>query len=476
MASRRDQLQAYQFLQQRAVSALVTGETDPEQPPFRRSAGAAFASIALAVVALACVGVYGMISPGGNNGWRTDPGVIVEKETGTRYVYLDGRLHPVANYASALLLLGDHHGTQQVARDSLVGVPRGPRIGIPDAPDALPDADRLLTGAWSLCSAPASDTAGSRIEESVLLVGTTPGGGTGLGDRALLVELAETGDRFVVWHGHRHPITDYGTVGTGLALTTEPWVRVGRAWLDVLPAGAPIEPIPVAQPGAPSTAVPGRTDLRAGTLLVVTTAGGRQYYLADRDALRPITELQYNVERAYPPILAAYPGAEPRALALAPSLAAAARRLDPPAADDAAAPPAPPVIARPPDAETTVCATVEPGESTPHLTVAPTLPPADPLATTARRTPAGTPLADRVYVPPGWAALVESMPSAQSPTGTLTVVTDLGRRYPLATPQVQRMLGYETAHPIRLPAELITRLPEGPGLDPTTATHQTTTG
>jgi hypothetical protein len=33
MASKRDQLHAYQFLVQRVISALVTRETDPEQPP-----------------------------------------------------------------------------------------------------------------------------------------------------------------------------------------------------------------------------------------------------------------------------------------------------------------------------------------------------------------------------------------------------------------------------------------------------------
>ncbi|NBH11520.1 type VII secretion protein EccB, partial [Amycolatopsis sp. SID8362] len=151
MASKRDQLQAYQFLVQRATSALVTRETDPEQPPFRRTGSATFAGIALGIVSLAGAGVYGLIVPGGNTAWRQDSAVIVEKETGTRYVYLDGRLHPVANYASALLLLGDHRATEQVSRESLAGVPRGPRLGIPDAPDALPAPARLLTGSWSLC-------------------------------------------------------------------------------------------------------------------------------------------------------------------------------------------------------------------------------------------------------------------------------------------------------------------------------------
>ncbi|MFE0019559.1 type VII secretion protein EccB [Amycolatopsis sp. NPDC059021] len=477
MASKRDQLQAYQFLVQRATSALVTRETDPEQPPFRRTGTASFAGIALGIVSLAAVGVYGMIVPGGNTSWRKESAVIVEKETGTRYVYLDDRLHPVANYASALLLLGDHRATEQVSRESLAGVPRGPRIGIPDAPDALPAAGRLLTGSWSLCSAPASDVAGSRIEESVLLAGADPAGGAGLGDQALLVELVTNGDRYLVWRGHRHRIEDYGAVGTGLALTAEPWARVGRPWLDVLPEGAPIGPLAVAQPGEPSTAVPGRTDIRAGMLLVVQpSGGGRQYYLAERDALRPISALQYDIQRAAAQTSAAYPGGEPMAVSLPPSLATGSRRLDPAEAVAGAAPATRPSIARPRDRESTVCATFAPGGTAPRLTVDPALPPADPMAATARRSADGTPLADRVHVPPGSAAVVEAMPSAQAPSGTLTLVTDLGRRYPLASPDVLKMLGYSADHAVRLPAGLVARLPEGPGLDPNAAKNQTLGG
>lgn len=473
MSSRRDQLQAYQFQVQRAVSALVTRETDPEQPPFRRSTSALVAGIVLAVVALVGVGVYGVIVPGGNNTWRTQSSVIVEKETGTRYVYLDGRLHPVTNYVSALLVLGQHSPTLSVSHNSLVGVPRGPLIGIPDAPDALPGPDRLLAGSWSLCSAPATDVSGSPIEQSVLLAGATPSGGSGLGDRALLVRLASTGDRYLIWHGFRHHIDDYGSVGTGLALTNQPWATVGQAWLDVLPDGAPLSPIAVGQTGTLSTAVPGRSDIRVGMLLVVRTQdGGQQYYLAGPDSLAPITEAQYDIQRAYPSTMAAYPSGTPTAVALDPSLAAAARRIDAPATAADSAPNARPAIAGVSDTATTVCATVAPGGSVPQLIVGPTLPPTDPLAVTGGRSAAGTPLADRVYVPAGWAALVDAMPSPQAPSGTLAVVTDEGRCYPLASPDVLKILGYDAAQPVRMPAGMVARLPQGPSLDPTAAAQQ----
>src|SRR3954454_16301747 len=100
MASRQTQLHSHQFAVQRLVSAFVTRETDPVQAPLRRTLGAVFASVMLATVTLVGVGVYGLISNGGNTSWRTERAVIVERESGARYVYLDGKLHPVVNYAS----------------------------------------------------------------------------------------------------------------------------------------------------------------------------------------------------------------------------------------------------------------------------------------------------------------------------------------------------------------------------------------
>ncbi|WP_329070380.1 type VII secretion protein EccB [Amycolatopsis sp. NBC_01480] len=57
----------------------------------------------------------------------------------------------MTNYASALLALGSHAATTPVSAKSLIGVPRGPRIGIQDAPDALPGPGQVLRDGWT-CS------------------------------------------------------------------------------------------------------------------------------------------------------------------------------------------------------------------------------------------------------------------------------------------------------------------------------------
>jgi type VII secretion protein EccB len=471
MASKRDQLHAYQFLAQRVVSALVTRESDPEQPPFRRPSNSAFASIALAVIALAAVGVYGFIVPGGNKSWRSGESVIVEKETGTRHIYLDGRLHPVANYTSALLLLGQHASTVSVSRKSLVDVPRGPRIGIPDAPDALPGRDRVLAGSWSLCSQPVKDLSGAVVTESVLLAGLSPRGGAAVGDAALLVEVPATRDWHLIWHGYRHRISQADTTVVGLALRTVPRISVGMALVDNLPAGPSIGPIPLPDMGQPSAALPGRPDLRVGQLLVVQTSGV-QYYLADAELLRPISPLQYDIQRAYRPTSDAYAGGDPVAIPLSP-LGLSSARVAPvaPASADQA-PATRTAFAGGGDTNVPVCATFDSGATVPRLTVAPDLPPSDPISATPRRTETGLPLADRVVVPPGSAIVVEAMPSPQAQAGTVVVVTDLGRSHPIASRDILGVLGFDGVQPVRMPAGLVARIPLGSGLDPAVAKNQ----
>ena len=93
MASRQDQLHSYQFAMQRMVAAVVARDADPVRSPIRRLAGAALAGVLIAALCLAAVAVYGVLAPGGATGWRSQGAIVVEKETGARYVYLDGSLH-----------------------------------------------------------------------------------------------------------------------------------------------------------------------------------------------------------------------------------------------------------------------------------------------------------------------------------------------------------------------------------------------
>ncbi|HEY0448953.1 type VII secretion protein EccB [Actinophytocola sp.] len=461
MASKRDQLHAYQFLVQRTVSALVTRETDPEQPPFRRPGNAAFGGLALAVIALAAVGVYGILVPGGNDSWRDGKSVVVEKETGTRYVYLDERLHPVANYTSALLAIDSSAKTVTVSRNSLMGVPRGPRIGIPDAPDALPGKGQLMSGGWTMCSQPLADPTGTMVPRSVLMVAQQPATGERLGANAVLLTAGE--ETFLVHNGYRHRIAPGDLTTVSVALRPTPALRVSPAVVEALPVGLPLRPIPVPGAGKPSSAIAGRPDLRAGQLFVTTTSRGVQHYLVEPARLRPITELQYDIQRAFAPTAAAYPGSKPVGLPLD-LLDAGSARMATVAAPRAADPPSErPEFTYGAD-DATVCLTFSRHRFVPTVTMEPAMPEIDPMTATPRRTTGGTALADRVSVPAGHAVVVESMPSEDAPRGTLMVVTDMGMSYPLADQKVLEVLGYAGIEPVRMPAGLVARIPMGSGL------------
>ncbi len=125
MQTRRDHVQAYQFAMGRLASALVSGDPGRGDSPTRRSALGSVFGVGLVVLLCAGYGVYGLISPVAKDDWRKDGTIVLEKDTGNRYVYANGELRPVRNYASALLIAGARTAPETVSATSLAGVPHG---------------------------------------------------------------------------------------------------------------------------------------------------------------------------------------------------------------------------------------------------------------------------------------------------------------------------------------------------------------
>lgn len=452
VASRRDLIQSLQFAARRVVSAVVLRRTDPREWPFRRLGGAGVGSVMLAVVALGGVGVYGMVFPGGKTSWRDGRSVVVDSRSGASYVYVDGALHPVLNFASAALVVGSTAVTT-TAPQSLAGVPRGGVVGIRDAPTALPTADELVTPPWALCSEQVAD-AGGTVSRTRLVVGRDAGAGRLPGEAALLVTDTSDGTQHLVWRDHRYLLADKDVDRVALQLDGEVAVPVGHAWLTALPAGRPFTVLRPPGSGRPSQ-VPGAT---VGQLVkVVGDDRGTQYYVATATRLVPVTPVQAEIQRT----------ADDKVLTLSPA-AVAGRTEERAGSSDAAQPAQVPEYVQPQNAETVVCATYRDGDFTPQVVVDSQVPAGGGVATVGT-TSTGTALADRVWVPPGRAALVEALPSAQSQHGPLYLVTDAGRRYPVPSADVLRALGLAGTPTSKLPAGLVVRIPEGPALDPAAA-------
>ncbi|MGC4896690.1 type VII secretion protein EccB [Micromonospora sp. DT31] len=457
MASRQDQLHSYQFTVQRAVAALVMRETDPPQSPFRRLAGAGLASVLVAAIALGGVALYGLFTGGGDS-WRETGAVIVEKESGARFVYRDEKLHPVLNYASALLIIGaEQPKTVLVTRRAIDGVPRGLPLGIADAPDSLPASNRLVRGGWTLCSVAGGEAgrgeAGAGAARSALLIGRDATGGRPLGDQGLLVRHPD-GGLHLLWHDRRYPLRDTDRVLAALAATRERAVPVAAALLNTLPAGADLAPPPVGALGTPSEQV---TDAAVGDVyLVRNSGGGRQYAVAQRAGLAGITELQAAL------LLARTGQGEPKPITLG-RFAAVPKQPDLVPGGPTAPPAAPPSLAAAEGG--TLCARAGDDAGVRELHLGATVPEAG----TGSAPGARGGLADQVVVEPGRGALVEAVAAPGATGGAVCVVTDLGRRYALTGADVPGMLGYTGVRPVRLPAGLVDLLPAGSPLDPESA-------
>ncbi|MEV2237398.1 type VII secretion protein EccB [Micromonospora sp. NPDC049891] len=451
MPSRQDQLHSYQFTIQRTVAALVTREPDPAQSPLRRLAGAGMASVLVAAIGLGGAALYGLVTGGGTK-WRDAGVVIVEKESGARFVYRDEKLHPVLNYASALLIIGAQRPrTVLVSSRSIDGVPRGLPLGIRDAPDSLPPAARLATAAWTVCSV--SRTGHGPETRSVLLVGTGDTGGRALGRDALLLRGPD-GRLHLLWQQRRHLIRDTDRVLAALATTRSRSVPVAAALLNTVPAGTDLAPLNPPGLGRPSSRV---AEARIGDVLVVSNSGGgRQYAVVLRDGLAGITELQAGL------LLARTGQREPEQVSL--GRFAALPQLPDLAPVGPDAPPAGPPRLATPDSSA-ICARVGDDTGPVELRLGVDLP----ALTPAPEQPTDSTTADHVLVEPGRGAIVEAVAAPGATGGAISVVTDLGRRYALASPDVTGMLGYGDVRPVRLPAGVVSLVPAGAPLDPDAA-------
>ncbi|GAA1736412.1 type VII secretion protein EccB [Luedemannella helvata] len=453
MASRSDQLHSHQFALQRVVGALAMRDPDPVASPLRRMGGALIGGILVAAVALAAVGVYGLLRPGGNDAWRDGDAVIVDEKTGARYVYRDGLLHPVLNQASALLLAGSPR-TVVVAGASLRDVPRGAPLGIPGAPDPLPAADALVTDGWLLCSR----TVGGR-PESVLDLGAGPAATSPLGpDEGLLVSAGD--EQYLIWQRHRHAIRDKGVLGALWA--GEPVVPVAPALINGIPPGPDLASLTVPDAGHPAAF--GRA-LVGQVLKYESLTGSVQFLLALADGLAPITPVQAGL------LLGNGVNTSGRATEITVGEYDRARKAAP--FTPGAGPDLPAAVPRLARVAGGLCASFVDDRTAPEVVVWQ----GPPVAPGEARTGGvwqGAVVADAVRVAPGRGAVVEAASAPGAAGGALAVVTDQGVRYAVPSADALAALGYSGVRPTRLPAALVALIPGGPALDPVAAAKPAT--
>ncbi|MFF4168852.1 type VII secretion protein EccB [Streptomyces sp. NPDC001744] len=464
MQSRKDQVQAHMFVMGRLVSGMLRQDPDaPESPVGRTNRGLAW-GIGLGVVLVLGFLLFGMISPAGTKSWRTENALIVQKETGTRYLYLDGRLRPVLNYASARLLSSGDPRTVTVSSASLRGEAHGTPVGIPGAPDALPAPGDLEKGAWQVCAVPAPAGTVRPAARTSLRIGFEAGGvfpGKGEG----VLASGPDGHTYLLWSDHRLRIGGHGAL-QALGWSGAPVTPVTAALLDSLPAGADLVAPEIDGRGTESGTV-GGAPARVGQVFALSSPGtDRQYFLLEKAGLRPLTPLAAALvlgdERT---ARESYRGAVPAALPLTAGELTRRQAAGGDPAGPAGWPGTPPAVR--PAAGTAPCAQIQPEGLAPRVRLA--------LVAEAGTAPvpaSGPGIApaclpvEGIAVRPGGGALVQALGAGGGVRGTTTyLVTDVGVKYRLAEATAVDRLGLKGGHAQAVPSRLLDMLPTGPRLD-----------
>ncbi|MEV0698033.1 type VII secretion protein EccB [Saccharopolyspora sp. NPDC050389] len=293
MQTQRDHVHAHQFLMGRMSSALVLGDPASAEVPARRAAVGIYIGLVLALLIAVGFGIYGWLVPGGNNAWRAQGAIVVEKETGTRYVNVNGVLHPTLNYASAKLLQGPNANSKVtlLSRASLADAPRGAPLGIPNAPQVLPSAQDLAGSHWLTCLpgsvgdvAPGSPELSLNFDPGVAAVPLPP-------DRYVLVE-SPAGTQYVLWGGAKHQVAE-PTVPVALGMAAVRPVPAPQPWLDALPDGPVLASAQIDGMGASGPSIGGKA-YPVGQLFEQRSVNGDvQTFVLRREGLAPISRTEF---------------------------------------------------------------------------------------------------------------------------------------------------------------------------------------
>jgi hypothetical protein len=322
VATRKDQLDAFNFARRRMVANLVvptaTGSDEGAPRPVKTFASSIILS-ALAVVAVMVIGVF---KPSAPNGWEN--GLAVDSSTGAAYVTQNQQLHAVYNITSARLILGKNFSKYDVPDATLNGsdVTIGSPVGILGAPEDVPSASNMNLTQWSYCQyekqANGAATAGG---QNYLEIGYWPSSASGATNGLWTDKSAEAiivhdsaDDVYLIDGDYRYLIgndqTDHTYVQDILTAVNQGkpplnpdtvgfWVS--DAWLSVFQGGAPLTFPQLANLGHSvhaSTQQPGQHVGDYGQTTGATTAGGAVQTETGVVSLTPFAYYLYQANKA----------------------------------------------------------------------------------------------------------------------------------------------------------------------------------
>lgn len=466
------QAQAYRFGIRRLESAVSDGDALLRADRVRRRLNISIMiSFIIAIIVLGAFTVYGFVNPAPKIGAAA---VVIDTDTGGAYVSRGGRLYPAMNLASALLAAGRGQNgngavsTASVNSAAIATEPRGPLLGIPGAPNVLPDTAHLAKPSWTVCDTTTSDSSlppnsPPKLQTTALLGTAPPAPGSNLGlDYAMFVTADKGKTTYLIWNGTRSLISlADSSVRQAFRLSANVTARpISTALLDLIPEG-PHFTVPVINGVGTQPAWAKALGVHIGDVFALRRAdGGNTLEVALQSGVQPIQPLLGDLIRAQYDQTKAIPLVPPKALSSTPQVKQINTELYPPRA--------PRIINYPVDPVSCVYRVANnPTAAVFALTAVPVPEGGKPVTVTRP----GPSTVDAVYLKPGsGAVLATATPGQNSGNRPLYLVTDDGVAYPVANSGALGYLGLNVKPGLSTP-ELINLLPKGPTLDPETAVH-----
>jgi type VII secretion protein EccB len=463
MKSRKDQVQAYFFVVGRLAAAVTHGKPDVLEAPAKRMTTGTVLGFILAAVIMGVFGILGMFVPAsGDSSWRQEGAIVMDKTSGARYVYLGGQLRPVLNYSSARLVSAQSGGKlTSVSPQALAGTPVGPSIGITGAPDSLPAPDKVSAGRWTVCTRLAGSAMPSENSALTLLLGQPAG--APLADGQALFVSAPGGRLYLVSRGKRFRVPSR-SAAAALGYGSARSIDVPSAWLNTIPQGPDLAAPTLPGIGGLGPVIAGKQSLVGQIYQVRNSAiDTEQNYLVRSNSLAVLSRTGAALLLAAPGTRQAYPDGRIEPIQVGPdALTGLSITANTGLSSDL--PPVPPeLVSPPPGTQPCVRQDVQPdGRQVP---VAELLP--DNQVTKAS-VPLGThkagTIADRVAIPAGGGALARAIPAPGASGGVTYLVTEAGKKYPLADTETVTALGYTASAAVPVSPQLLGLLPTGPVL------------
>lgn len=282
MATKKDLIEAQAFSRNRLLSAFIGGAPGGKELEPAKPLRAVFGGIALTAMVILAGVFIGLLRPGLPGGWENNR-LVVARDTGARYVSVEGTLHPVINTVSARVLIpADEFAVVSVNQSSLSGIPIGGTIGILGGPDTLPAAGDLDGRNWLSCGT---------HENTEVWLGGQDRGAAQAGSGTVVTRDGET---FVIGDGVSYavPTGQETAVLRAVGLESVRAQPVRGDWLALFDTGADLAPLTAKEAGA---RVAGQ-ELPAGSVIHPTgSPESERYLLTAEGALAPLSPLAHRL-------------------------------------------------------------------------------------------------------------------------------------------------------------------------------------